>query len=261
LLREIVDLMKTSHDEDIQNPVVTGRESEDVCVPPWEYKHENGVGTVQSRSSTRDPDNVLNPPFRRPEVEDTETTHVVNTTETSESSSTPSRSTEVLLGDFNKVSSMPVTTERDNNVETDPALQGINEIGAATLRKQELKEKIVEQSTAIMKEPETMRGLYWQGMGQTPAPPPGDIVEVSINLHPTEYNQQWREWTISVAKDYLLQWSTSTTTGTWHAKCWSQPAKSSDRILDGMCASNESIGCATMGHIKCHQTPSCKWMI
>jgi hypothetical protein len=184
---------------------MTRRESEDVCVPPWEYKHENGMGTVQRRSSTRDPDNVLNPPFQRPEVEESGTTHVVNTTETSESSSAPRRSTKVLLGDFDEVSSMPVTTGRDNNVETDPALQGICEIGAATLPKQELKEKIVEQSTAITKEAETMRGLYWQGVGRTLAPPPGDIVERSINLRPTGCNKQWREWAISVAKDYFDQ--------------------------------------------------------
>jgi hypothetical protein len=204
LSREAVDLLKTIRDEDIQNPVMTGRESEDACVPPWEYKHENGVEMIQGRSATHDPDHVLNPPFQRPEVEESEITHVVNATETSELSLDARRSTEALLGDFDKVSSMPVTTGRDSNVETDPALQGISEIGAAMLRKQELKEKIAEQSTAIMEEAKTMRGVYRQGVGQSPAPPPGDMGR-SINLHPTEYNKQWREWAISVAKDYFDQ--------------------------------------------------------
>jgi hypothetical protein len=36
-LQEIVDLMKTNHDKDIQNPVMFRHESVDVCVPPWEY--------------------------------------------------------------------------------------------------------------------------------------------------------------------------------------------------------------------------------
>jgi hypothetical protein len=36
LLREAMDLLKTNRDEDIQNPLITGRESEEACVPPGE---------------------------------------------------------------------------------------------------------------------------------------------------------------------------------------------------------------------------------
>jgi hypothetical protein len=138
-------------------------------------------------------------------VEEMETTQVADAMDTSEPSSDARRKTAALLGNFNKATSMPGTTGRDDNVETDPVLQGINEIGAATLRKQVLKEKIAEQSTAIMKEAETTRRTYWQGVGQSAAPPPGDMMERSINLHPTEHNKQWREWAISVTKDYFDQ--------------------------------------------------------
>jgi hypothetical protein len=163
-VREIVDMLKTGHDEDIQNPVMSGHESSDLCVRPWEYKRGNGKGIVQSRTSTFDPDNILNPTIdinvrvvlevnvdpnaydehcptlQCPDADDLETTHVVNTTETSGSSSAPRRSTTLLLGEFNKGPSVPVMTGRDNNVETDPALQGVSEIDAATLRKKENKE-------------------------------------------------------------------------------------------------------------------------
>jgi hypothetical protein len=138
-------------------------------------------------------------------VEEADTTQVANAMDTSEHSSDARRTTAALLGNFNKATSTPVTPGRDDNVETDPALQGINEIGAATLRKQVLKEKIAEQSTAITKEAETTRRTYWQGMGQSPAPPLGDMMERSINLRPTEHNKQWREWVISVTKDYFDQ--------------------------------------------------------
>jgi hypothetical protein len=49
-LREIVDVMKTGRDGDIQNPVISGRESFDLCVQPWEYKRGNGGEIVQSRT-------------------------------------------------------------------------------------------------------------------------------------------------------------------------------------------------------------------
>jgi hypothetical protein len=62
-------------------------------------------------------------------------------------------------------------TGQDNNVETDQALQGISEIGAATLRKEEIRNQILENSTATTKDLEMMRKACWQGMGQTPAPP------------------------------------------------------------------------------------------
>jgi hypothetical protein len=104
-------------------------------------------------------------------------------------------------------------TGRDNNVETDPALRGISEIDADTLRRAEMMDQIVEKSTVIAKELELMRQAYWQGVGQTPAP--------------TAYNLLWREWIISVATDYftrttLHQWSTSAMIGPWRATCWLQ---------------------------------------
>jgi hypothetical protein len=96
-------------------------------------------------------------------------------------------------------------TGRDNNVETDPALQGISEIGAATLRKEEIRNKILEKSTAMIEDLKMMRKACWQGMGRPLAPPPSSIVDRRNNLNPTEYNKQWREWVISFAKDYFDQ--------------------------------------------------------
>jgi hypothetical protein len=118
-------------------------------------------------------------------------------------------------------------TGRDNNVETDPALRGISEIDADTLRRAEMMDQIVEKSTVIAKELELMRQAYWQGVGQTPAPGPGSIVDKRNNLYPTAYNLLWREWIISVATDYftrttLHQWSTSAMIGPWRATCWLQ---------------------------------------
>jgi hypothetical protein len=145
------------------------------------------------------------PTLQCPDVDDSETTHVVNTTETSGSSSAPRRSTTLLLGEFNKVSSVPVMTGRNNNVETDPALQGISEIDAATLRKTEIRDQILENSTVMAKDLEMMRKACWRGMGQTSAPAPSSTVDRRNNLNPTACNHQWREWVISVTKNYFNQ--------------------------------------------------------
>jgi hypothetical protein len=64
---------------------------------------------------------------------------------------------------------------------------------------------ILENSTATIKDLEMMRKACWQGMRQTPAPLPSSIVDRRNNLNPTAYNEQWREWVISVAKDYFNQ--------------------------------------------------------
>jgi hypothetical protein len=96
-------------------------------------------------------------------------------------------------------------TGRDNNVETNPALQGIGETDADALRRAEMMDQIVEKSTVIAKELELMRKAYWQGVGQTPAPTLGSIVDKHNNLNPTSYNLLWREWIISVATDYFNQ--------------------------------------------------------
>jgi hypothetical protein len=176
---------------------------------------------VRSGMSTFDPANILNPTIdfemdpnayaeycptlRHPDADDSEPTHVVNTTETPGSTSVSRMSATLLLGGINRASLLPVMTGRDNNVETDPALQGVCEIDADTLRRAEIREHNVEKSTVMAKELEMMRKACWQGVGQTPAPAPGSIVDKQNNLHPIAYNILWRDWIISVATDYFDQ--------------------------------------------------------
>jgi hypothetical protein len=56
--------MKTgreSFNQDIQDPVVSGRESFDLRAQRWAYKRGDGGEVVRSGTSIFDPDNILNP--------------------------------------------------------------------------------------------------------------------------------------------------------------------------------------------------------
>jgi hypothetical protein len=205
-LCEVLDMIRTP-DEVVRDPAMFISDQLPMETnQKWIYNYDHGGEIEQIGASLFDSGGVLNAPelainpATDPDAMDVSEPAGIDATETFGSASSPPKSAALIL---QAVTREPVRTGGDINVEVDPSIQNVTAPCAAEWGRKEMMDQIIAKATVLAKDLEELRRTSLRGLDQVPLPAPGSIVDGWVNPSPTECNNLWRKWSVSVATEYF----------------------------------------------------------